>query len=572
MGLTQKLGTIPLAILTDSSNNVGIGGAANASFKLQVTGATNLTGALSGTSGTFSGSVGVNSTIRSTGQTDPSSGVGMELFYRAADTSSYIQSYDRTNGAWKDVKIYGNTLYFGSQGTNNLTIASTGAATFSNSVTAQTGEFNSGGQEGSLGSVVRISTTNTNGNARNWGIVNTWDNYGDLTFRISNEQGGNALSAGSNVLTLLRTGAAIFSSSATFGSDVFTYANGGIFFNGGGSYGSGIFQQSGGTLALQTGTTPRLQITSGGNVGIGTDIPASNMQLGRVFGFIQDINSGYITANRGTNENYIVSQYAVRIHLDSALGHINFDTAPSGTAGTYAPLSNIMKVTANGLAINNPSDKSESLSVQGPLGNWTAFFQASTTGSNSLGPLVYAGTNTNDWCMYSASASGTPYFRVRGDGATFVAGSLSKGSGSFRIDHPLESMSETHELVHSFIEGPQADLIYRGKLTLVNGKAQANIDELSTMTNGTFEALCREVQCFTTNESGWDLVKGKVIGNIIYIESQNVNSTDEISWMVIGERKDKHMIDTGWTDENGKVIVEPLKIDEPENLPNNNKQ
>jgi len=53
MGLTQKLGTIPLAILTDSSNNVGIGGAANASFKLQVTGATNLTGALSGTSATF---------------------------------------------------------------------------------------------------------------------------------------------------------------------------------------------------------------------------------------------------------------------------------------------------------------------------------------------------------------------------------------------------------------------------------------------------------------------------------------------------------------------------------------
>ena len=74
--------------------------------------ATTLTGALSGTSATFSSSVGVNSTIRSTGQTDPASGVGMELFYRAADTSSYIQSYDRTNGAWKDVRIYGNTLYF----------------------------------------------------------------------------------------------------------------------------------------------------------------------------------------------------------------------------------------------------------------------------------------------------------------------------------------------------------------------------------------------------------------------------------------------------------------------------
>jgi len=76
----------------------------------------------------------VSGTIRSISQTDPTSGVGMELFYRAADTSSYIQSYDRTNGAWRDVKIYGNTLYFGSQGTNNLTIASTGAATFSSSV------------------------------------------------------------------------------------------------------------------------------------------------------------------------------------------------------------------------------------------------------------------------------------------------------------------------------------------------------------------------------------------------------------------------------------------------------
>jgi hypothetical protein len=29
--------------------------------------------------------------------------------------------------------------------------------------------------------------------------------------------------------------------------------------------------------------------------------------------------------------------------------------------------------------------------------------------------------------------------------------------------------------------------------------------------------------------------------------------------MVVGERHDQHMLDTEWTDENGKVIVEPLK-------------
>jgi len=182
--------------------------------------------------------------------------------------------------------------------------------------------------------------------------------------------------------------------------------------------------------------------------------------------------------------------------------------------------------------------------------------------ANGDGTIFAYGTSTSlDYAFNTYSVGNA--FVISNNGNCAVSGALSKGSGSFRIDHPLESLSETHQLVHSFIEGPQADLIYRGKLSLVNGKAQANIDEVSTMTNGTFEALCREVQCFTTNESGWDLVKGKVIDNIIYIESQNLNSTDEISWMVIGERKDKHIMDTEWTDDNGKVIVEPLKAIEP---------
>jgi hypothetical protein len=147
-----------------------------------------------------------------------------------------------------------------------------------------------------------------------------------------------------------------------------------------------------------------------------------------------------------------------------------------------------------------------------------------------------------------------------------VNGALSKGSGSFKIDHPLESKKDTHYLVHSFIEGPQADLIYRGKVKLVNGVASVNIDSVSNMTEGTFEVLCRDVQSFTTNEEGWTSVRSKVIGNILNIEAQDINCTDTISWMVIGERKDPHMLKTGWTDENGKVIVEPLKPTDEESL------
>jgi hypothetical protein len=143
-------------------------------------------------------------------------------------------------------------------------------------------------------------------------------------------------------------------------------------------------------------------------------------------------------------------------------------------------------------------------------------------------------------------------------GGVAITGALSKGSGSFRIQHPLPEKKQTHDLVHSFIEGPKADLIYRGLVTLQNGRAQVNIDEVSGMTNGTFVALCREVQCFTSNETGWTALRGKVVGNVLSIESQQ-SCNDEVSWMVIGERQDEHMMNTDWTDEQGRVVVEPEK-------------
>jgi hypothetical protein len=161
----------------------------------------------------------------------------------------------------------------------------------------------------------------------------------------------------------------------------------------------------------------------------------------------------------------------------------------------------------------------------------------------------------------SGGGAGHDLVSVSISATTTYVNNLSKSSGSFRIEHPLESLSETHELVHSFIEGPQIDLIYRGVVSLVNGTASVNIDLNSSMTEGTFEALCREVQCFTTNETDWTPVRGKVTGNILTIEAQDATSTASISWMVLGERKDKHIMNTNMTDEYGKLIVEPLKTE-----------
>ena len=163
------------------------------------------------------------------------------------------------------------------------------------------------------------------------------------------------------------------------------------------------------------------------------------------------------------------------------------------------------------------------------------------------------------------SSSSTMIFSVgNGNNGVAVVNSLSKGGGSFRIAHPHPSKKYTHDLQHSFIEGPQCDNIYRGKIDLVAGSASINIDTVSNMTDGTFVLLNRDIQCFTSNETGWTAVKGSVSGNILTIIAQNNSCTDTISWMVIGERQDDKIKSPQMemTDSDGKLIVEPLTIEE----------
>ena len=144
-------------------------------------------------------------------------------------------------------------------------------------------------------------------------------------------------------------------------------------------------------------------------------------------------------------------------------------------------------------------------------------------------------------------------------GSLTVDGALSKGSGTFKIDHPLSSKVNTHHLVHSFIEGPRADLIYRGSATLLDGVVTVDLDTAATMTEGTWELLCRNPQVWVQNESGWSLIRGSVSGSTLTITAQDNTSTDTVSWLVVAERKDDHIMNIDWTDDDGRVIVEPIK-------------
>jgi len=145
-----------------------------------------------------------------------------------------------------------------------------------------------------------------------------------------------------------------------------------------------------------------------------------------------------------------------------------------------------------------------------------------------------------------------------------IGGALSKGSGSFKIDHRQPSMKDTHDLVHSFLEGPRADLIYRGSVALSGGSASVDLDEAVGMTDGTWELLCRDPQVYLQNEDGWSALKGSVSGSTLIISCEDTNSTDTVSWMVVAERQDEHMMDTSWTDDDGRPIIEPEKPEDVE--------
>jgi len=176
----------------------------------------------------------------------------------------------------------------------------------------------------------------------------------------------------------------------------------------------------------------------------------------------------------------------------------------------------------------------------------------------------------SDIKLYTSGVSTAPKVVIRSNGrmgigtttpaATLdVQGSLSKLSGSFKIPHPLPSLAGTHDLVHSFVEAPDASNLYAGMVTLTGGKAEVNIDTAHRMTEGTFEALNILQSHSTSNEGGYAPVKSSMSGNVLHIYCQDSTSNDKVYYEVRGIRKDKHMFDTEWTDENGRVITEPLQ-------------
>ena len=172
--------------------------------------------------------------------------------------------------------------------------------------------------------------------------------------------------------------------------------------------------------------------------------------------------------------------------------------------------------------------------------------------------LIAHYADTHYWYDAPDTGSMTALLTLNSSGNLAVTGSLSKGSGSFDIPHPV---TEGKRLRHSFIEGPYADLIYRGTVTLGAEPITICMDEQYGMTEGTWKAL---------NTNPWSMVSAS--GKLVEWSLDECKLTiigDEgtvCQWMVIGERKDQHMIDTDISDNDGRIVLEYIPTAEPEDI------
>ncbi len=110
---------------------------------------------------------------------------------------------------------------------------------------------------------------------------------------------------------------------------------------------------------------------------------------------------------------------------------------------------------------------------------------AGVSGYSNLGTGVYGQTSSGYGIYGSNGGSNSSGYAGYFNGRVHVNGTLSKNSGSFKIDHPTDP--ENKYLYHSFVESPDMKNIYDGVVTLdASGQATVTMPEWFSALNSDF--------------------------------------------------------------------------------------
>ncbi|MGD1844895.1 MAG: hypothetical protein ACFB10_05825 [Salibacteraceae bacterium] len=293
--------------------------------------------------------------------------------------------------------------------------------------------------------------------------------------------------------------------------------------NTGAGWSRGLFGNATGSTASNRGVQGSVVATGDFNVGVAGFVSGAGATGSQSLGL-----SGNATGN--TSENVGV--------LGTTNGTGTFRNA--GVRGVADGASAQNNWGVQGFADNSTNQNT------GVIGN--------SDGNSTFGIGVLAGADgsgTNSYAMYavdnSTSTNGFAGFFIGDVTVTRslnVTGTVSKGGGTFRIDHPLDP--ENKYLVHSFVESPEMMNIYNGNVvTDANGFATVQMPDYFEAANKDFRYQLTVMGTFAQA-----IVAEKISGNTFVIQTSQPNV--EVSWQVTGVRADK------WSNAN-RVVAEEAK-------------
>lgn len=403
----------------------------------------------------------------------------------------------------------------------------------------------------------------------------------------------SALAYGIQGISYSTTGIGVYGSATAT-----TNVNYGGYFTSASSLGNGVFGLSSATTGITYGGRFQSSSTSGRGV-----YGVSNATTGTTYGVYGLSNSTGGRGVYGINNAATGSTYGVFGSVSSPEG-----VGIYGTASTYGIEGRATSTSGLADGVRGISSSTSGTGVFGAVTtttgtNYGGYFQSSsssgtgvfgvnlsTTGSgtygvrgksNATGGVISAGVrgdgtyagalfvgsekygvagsalgSSYSYGVYGSANPGTNNYAGYFEGNVNITGTLSKGGGSFKIDHPLDPQNKY--LYHSFVESPDMKNIYDGNIiTDASGYATVQLPEW-------FEALNKDFryQLTVIGDFAQAIISKEIQNNQFEIRTDKSNV--KISWQVTGIRKDAFAEKYRIPVEEGKGIEEKGKYAHPE--------
>jgi len=332
------------------------------------------------------------------------------------------------------------------------------------------------------------------------GVANTAVGNGALTYNQGDANSGGGYNTATGVNSLL------YNTSGAYNTATGALA---LFVNKSGSFNTAIGYLAGSTIdgSYVTGSENTLL---GNSAGMGT----GSLNNATAIGALAEVDqNNSLVLGSIKNVNGATSDTTVGIGTTTPVS----SGLPDGSTTTLNVVGNNTYVP---LVVQSPSK----------FGTWMLLNNTSTGGKNWAILSAASGDGEGAGNLGITNFTGTSTIYLEGN--VNVGGNLSKGGGSFKIDHPLDPANKY--LYHSFVESPDMMNIYNGNIvTDKRGLATVTLPDY-------FGALNRDFryQLTVIGQFAQAIVLKKLNNNRFTIKTSKPGL--EVSWQVTGIRQDAY--------------------------------